>query len=280
MTPNSKCALTFVIFTFNEEKRITRVIRNLQSYGKVLIVDNYSTDSTREIAAAYNCDILLHKNTGWAEDELTVKKVKKKVITDWIYWGYADEMLDSFLLNKIDKIINEDKYDIINVVKKNYYYGEFCYDAFSARLNRIFKKNAIDFTQNKIHHFGRPVVDKNKICVLDRRYYVHHFISDTAHSYIAKLNRYSGLETEVGLETNPIGIGVIILKAIKKVWVNIILGKGYKAGKAGLSLLIIMLLYDIFKDMKFYEYQNSLSSEEVESKNDAVRDEILGNLKL
>ena len=34
--------ITFVIFTYNEEKRIERVIKNLKDYGTVLIADNKS----------------------------------------------------------------------------------------------------------------------------------------------------------------------------------------------------------------------------------------------
>ena len=42
--------ITFVIFTYNEEKRIEYPIRNFINYGNVIIIDNFSTDKTKEIA--------------------------------------------------------------------------------------------------------------------------------------------------------------------------------------------------------------------------------------
>ncbi|OAQ38796.1 hypothetical protein A5893_12160 [Pedobacter psychrophilus] len=53
--------ITFVIFTYNEEDRIERVIKNLKNYGKVLLADNNSTDKTHEIAHKYDCEIFLRK---------------------------------------------------------------------------------------------------------------------------------------------------------------------------------------------------------------------------
>jgi len=34
--------ITFIFFTFNEEKRIKNVIKNVNNYGKVLLIDNFS----------------------------------------------------------------------------------------------------------------------------------------------------------------------------------------------------------------------------------------------
>lgn len=79
--------ITFVLFMFNEEARIERAVRNFLPYGRVLVVDNHSTDRTVEIAKSLGADVLLHKNQGWVEDEHTTSVVKSVVQTPWLYWG-------------------------------------------------------------------------------------------------------------------------------------------------------------------------------------------------
>jgi glycosyltransferase involved in cell wall biosynthesis len=46
----SKNNITFVIFAFNEEKRIAYSIRNFINYGEVVVIDNFSSDRTVEIS--------------------------------------------------------------------------------------------------------------------------------------------------------------------------------------------------------------------------------------
>jgi glycosyltransferase involved in cell wall biosynthesis len=42
--------ITFVLFAYNEEKRIEYPIRNFIKYGEVIVIDNFSTDKTKKVA--------------------------------------------------------------------------------------------------------------------------------------------------------------------------------------------------------------------------------------
>jgi glycosyltransferase involved in cell wall biosynthesis len=271
--------LTFVVFTFNEEKRLPLVLKNFCNFARILIVDNSSTDRTIEIAKEYGCDVLVNKNQGWVEDEITASRVKARVQTDWIYWGYADEMVDASLMNIIGNVIASDNYSVINVEKKNYFLGRFCHGIWAARLNRVFKKDAIDFSGNKIHYFGRVTVPDERIYVVNSKYFVHHFISHTAGKYSNTMNVYSDLEVQVGFNTKPIGMGIILLKAIKRFVVNYAYCGGFKAGIPGLYLILLTIWYDILRDMKLYEAQKRLDVIAIEETNDVVRREILTKVR-
>ena len=122
--------ITFVVFTYNEEQRIEWVIKNFSGWGPVLVVDSFSEDRTVEIAKSYGCEVLLHKNHGWVEDNETVTKVKAAVKTAWIYWAFADEMVDESTLAAILKAARSGKFRIVNIIRKNYYYGKFCHNAY------------------------------------------------------------------------------------------------------------------------------------------------------
>jgi len=182
--------ITFVLFMFNEEARIERAVRNFLPYGHVLVVDNHSTDRTVEIARELGAEVLMHKNPGWVEDEHTTSVVKMAVRTPWLYWGFSDEIVDRPTMEAMLAAVEGGKCSIVNIARKNYYYGEFTHDAYRNTQTRAFKKEAVDFRGNVIHGFGIPTVPESDICQLDPdKYFVHHFISNTAKSYMGSLDR-------------------------------------------------------------------------------------------
>jgi glycosyltransferase involved in cell wall biosynthesis len=265
--------VTFVIFTYNEELRIDRAIRNFIKYGKVLVVDNFSSDSTVEIAKKYNCDILMNKNPGWVEDEITTGRVFDAISTEWIYWAYADELIERKSLENIISIIDRDQHDIISITRKNYYYGRFCYDAFSDRLNRVFRVGAIDFTGNKIHEFGKRLVADSRVYTLPSDLFVHHFISNTATSYLRVMDKYTDIqaEREVKYKSPP----VLMVSSIRCFLEHYLLRSAYKAGISGFSLVINMIYYSWLLNMKKYEVDNHIELNSIELSNNRRRDEIL-----
>lgn len=270
--------ITFVIFTFNEEARIENVIKNFKDFGKILIADNKSTDNTVAIAKSYGCDVYTReKHYVFVENQELVDLLYPKITTDWIYWGFADEMLEKKALLKIAEIIKEDRFDIINIDRKNYFYGDFCYDLYNSRTNKIFKKGSVDFTDNVIHGFGKPVVDNKKILIVDDEFFVHHFISNTASSYLNVINRYTDCEVNFSTQKNT-SILYLILFFLKNVFTNYFFKKGYKAGFSGLVLLELMLFYTLVKNMKVYEYRNGLNPITIEKNNNDKRNSILSGL--
>ncbi|MBU3538247.1 glycosyltransferase [Polynucleobacter sp. UK-Gri1-W3] len=276
MSINFSEEITFVIFTFNEEDRVERVVKNFIKYGKVLIVDNYSVDRTREIALQLGSEILLHKNLGWVDDEFTALAVKDAVTTPWIYWGYADEMVSPGTLVEIQEKIKDSALDIISISRKNYYYGAYCFDAHSGYINRVFRKNAIDFIGNKIHNFGVVTVSKDKILRLNSKiYFIHHFISYTAKDHLRVIDRYTDIQVE---EFESASLYKIIGNILKIFLSNYIGKRGYKAGKAGFYLCMEQIFYHLNLYMKSDE-KNLFSNATIEQINNNQKDIILSNIK-
>jgi glycosyltransferase involved in cell wall biosynthesis len=270
--------ITFVIFTYNEESRIERVIKNFKNYGNILIADNKSTDRTLEIARAYGCDVLVReKHYVFVENQEMVDMIYGKIDSEWIYWGFADEMLEKDTLNEIQRIITAGEHDIIDIDRKNYFYGQFCYDLYHARSHKIFKKGAIDFTDNVIHGMGKPVVSKDRIHVLPDKYFVHHFISNTVQSYLNVINTYTESELET-FQKSSASFWYFIFNVLKAVIKNFYFNRGFKAGFSGLALTELMLFYALVKNIKHYEQNNKLTRKSIEDQNDYYRDKVLSSL--
>jgi len=269
--------VTFVIFTYNEQLRIDRAIRNFIKYGKVLVVDNFSSDSTVEIAKKHNCDILMNKNPGWVEDEITTGRVFDAISTEWIYWAYADELIERKSLERIISIIESDQHDIISITRKNYYYGRFCHDAFADRLNRVFRVGAIDFTSNKIHEFGKRLVADSRVYTLPEDLFVHHFISNTATSYLKVMDKYTDIQAP--RESKYKSKFMLLLQSSKCFITNYFINGAYKAGSAGFYLVLNMAYYVILLSMKKYEHDYSLTGDKIERLNNSHRDDILKTIE-
>jgi glycosyltransferase involved in cell wall biosynthesis len=263
-------SITFVIFTYNEERRIKWAIENFIEWGRVLIVDNYSADKTVDVARSYGCDVLMNKNKGWVEDSETVEKVWAAVRTPWIYWGFADEMADNATLTAISDAVDSNQYCIVNVIRKNFYYGKFCHDAYSARMNRIFKKDAIDFSSNVIHGFGRTTVPKDKIYMLDsKRYYIRHFISNDAKSYLRSMDGYTDIEA--ARTKRNYSLFAILSRTLKSFIAEYFIHGACRAGSAGLFLVLQTIYYGWLLTMKSYENEKGLRAPQIEFLNDTER---------
>lgn len=267
--------LTFVIFTYNEAARIERVLLNLRGTARVLIVDNHSEDDTRERATALGADILLHRNKGWVEDEVTTAIVKNHVQTPWLYWGYADEFLEPETLDLIASVIEADQHDIIGLARDNYYYGAYTHQAYAGGwLPRVFKKQAIDFTGNIIHRFGTITVPKEHIYMADRKkYFVHHMISNTAATFFRSYDHYTNVEAADAVK--PLPPLKLLLRSLKTFAAAYILRGGYKAGAAGLYFCLEMLYFDWLLEMKRYERHHGLDFHGIEDRNNRARNRIL-----
>ena len=269
--------ITFVIFTFNEGARVERAVRNFTRCGRVLVVDNCSSDNTADLAIAAGAQVLRHQNPGWVEDEETVRIVKAAVATPWIYWGYSDEIVDRDTLAALLQVVEEGRHAIVNIARKNYFYGSFTHEAYRNTMNRAFLKDAIDFSGNTIHRFGQPTVPDAMIKALDPdRFFVHHFISNTARSYVGTLDGYTDIEAAHAPFKSP---PVMLLAMLKDFLVNYFLRGGRRAGRAGFYLGMAMLYYRLLLTMKVYEREHGLTRGTIEERNNQVRDRLLVDLE-
>ena len=110
--------ITFVIFTYNEEKRIGYVVRNFVKYGEVLVLDDGSSDKTEEIVKKIGGKFILKplgiKNK-IVETQPVYDYIKKLIKTGWIFWGFADNLMPKTLLEKLVEISQQTKIKYVKI---------------------------------------------------------------------------------------------------------------------------------------------------------------------
>jgi len=98
--------IDYIIPTWNSGKTIKKCLEALTAYGnpnQIIIVDNYSTDDTIEIAKSYGCKIIYDKKSlGSAR-----KKGLKSASTEWIGFVDSDVVISKEWYNKITRYIED-----------------------------------------------------------------------------------------------------------------------------------------------------------------------------
>lgn len=196
-----KSNITFVIFSKNEEKRISYCIQNFLPYGEVLVFDNYSEDRTREIAKKLGAKpILIDKtNVQFDETKPIVDTVMGHVKTDWVFWGFADDMVPKTCLDLYRKISQENKFKVVVQKRKTLMFdGKSELDP-GFISTKFFRIDSLDFRNNTMHQMGKfkSHVKPSDILYLPPidEYATYHFSRDIMVDVIEKINRGSTLQS-------------------------------------------------------------------------------------
>src|SRR5437588_2352606 len=85
-----------VLLTHNEELHIERALASVTPYASVLVVDSFSTDRTRELAAQFGpgVAIVTHKFSGYGPQRAwAIQEARERWSAPWLLLLDADEML-------------------------------------------------------------------------------------------------------------------------------------------------------------------------------------------
>lgn len=130
--------LSIVIATKNEEKTIHDCLKSVGWADEIIIVDDFSTDRTIEIAKRFKAKIFFNRWQGFSEQK---NYGFEKTSRDWILFIDADERVTPELKEEILKIVNSSEtifsaYNIPrlnNILGKDLYYGGW-YPDYQKRL--------------------------------------------------------------------------------------------------------------------------------------------------
>ena len=270
--------ITFVIFTYNEEKRVADVIKNFRHHGEVLILDAGSTDQTKAITIQMGARFLERPKSDatYIDTQVNLDFVRKNIDSEWVYWGCADVLAPFSLLNKIQESIQSSRYKMIKMPFYTYLWGLTQHLTLKARSAIVFHKDYIDFTDNQIHCMGKFLGTNEEILVLphDMRYALRHFSLYNLEKFVHGHLRYANTEA---LEKYSRGQRFSMIKTLaamlRYMWIY---GRhGYRNGKLG---FLIMLNYAMFRLMTYtrlYEIEQGIDLSTVEGNYRSLKDKLL-----
>jgi glycosyltransferase involved in cell wall biosynthesis len=267
--------ITFLVFTFNEERRIEYILRCFHSFGEIVLLDGGSTDRTEEIARKYGARLVLRPPTEYGETESMARFAQDQAKTEWVYWAYADEILPRKLLRKLQEVSRQDRYKIVNIPRKNLHYGlEILNLASSFLTPRFFRKGFVDFRENKIHGMGRFTGRPEEVLNLPVRdeYSIHHCSTYNIRKFEQSHSGYSDTEAGEGKRFNPMRL---LLDPPLYFLRYYLLGGGWRSGWAGLIMTMQYCFFFFNIQAKIWERERGITLESIEQNYDAIKERLL-----
>ena len=258
--------ITFIIFSYNEAHRIEYPIRCHLPYGDVLVVDNFSSDGTAELAKKLGARVLQRDNSGhfgMPECKEEADIVFPHIRTDWVYWGFADDIVPQACLEKYSDIAKGSKYKVVVQKFKTMLYRADMEFLPANTVVKFFKVGALEFLPfgQFIHGIGPYAshVKKDEILFLPplEEYSVHHFSVYTTEKLKANHNKYSTVHA--GLVTSHYIKTKIITAPLLSFLVIYFFQGAFIHGFIVFVVAIEYSYYSFMVNIKAYEKNNNIT---------------------
>lgn len=253
-----KVPVSVVIITKNEEDNIQDCLKSVVWADEIILVDDESTDQTRDIAKKYTDKIFVKKmeNEGrhrnWAYEQARNK---------WVLSLDADERATEELALEISDLLKTNpEYKAYGIPRRNYignywlrYGGEY-----PAQQVKLFLKDEFKYEEVEVHPRGFMQGDTGYLKG-DIIHYSHKDIAD----YLRSLNSHTTLEARKWIATNrKMSFFHALWRGFDRCFYRRLLRKqGYKDGIYGLTVAVFSGLYQIVSYLKYKEMQLKATSE-------------------
>ncbi len=266
--------ITFLLFTYNEARRIEYVLRCFQPFGKVVVMDNHSTDDTAAIARRYGAEVYDHDHPGYVEEESVAANALSKVNTEWVYWGYCDEVLPKTLLRKLIEVAAEGRYSLVRISRKNLHYGveKLNFDS-GGRDSRFFRKGYMDFTGTKIHQFGRCTGKPEEILELpvEDQFSIYHCSTYNIKKFELAHSKYSDIEAG----NRTFSPSKLFMHPLRKFFYYYFQRGAWKSGWPGFIMVMQYCFFLFNVHAKRWENKQGVTLESIEQNYDRVKERLL-----
>jgi glycosyltransferase involved in cell wall biosynthesis len=247
-----KVPLSVVIVTKNEERNIEAALQSVSRFSEIIIIDDFSTDSTISIAHKYTDKIFQIKWQGYARQK---QSGIDKASMPWVLVLDADERVTEELAEEIRTAIESSICSAFYIPRKNFFLGRWIRHGgwWPDYTLRLFRKNSAYMEQREVHEkivaYGKPAY-----CKKPMEHYTYREISD----YIKKMDVYSALAaTELHQKGGSVRFYQLVLKPPVTFLRMFLFQQGFRDGFHGFVLASLYSFYTFLKYLKLWEIDHS-----------------------
>lgn len=231
--------ISAVVLTKNEEKNIIDCLEALKFAEEIIIIDDNSTDRTRDLIEVFektHAKVKLFTRSLDGDFSLQRKFGVEKTKNDWVMFVDADEIISPELSTEIKERIS-DEYSGFLIPRRDFMWGKELIHGETGRtkLLRLFNKNKGSL-RGKVHETWET---KSEVGLLINP--IKHYPHPTISEFLREINFYTDLRAqelkEKGIKANALSI---ILYPKAKFVTNYFLKLGILDGTAGLVHAILM----------------------------------------
>lgn len=244
-----KLKISVVVITKNEQNNIKGCLESVRRLAdEIILVDDFSYDSTVDIAKKYTKKIFQHKlETLGKQKQWASKKAKG----EWILLLDADERINSKLTTEIKSVLRNPQYDAYNIYFQQFFLGKPLPPTLSGGHPRLFRREKGKITADSVHE---RIIIEGKMGQLKNL--IFHYSFRSISQTLAKFNKYTNDEAEIMYQQ---GVRVNLVKIIfclpYHFWIRQKVYKDYKAGTLGFIMTMLFVIYHFLKWAKIWELQ-------------------------
>jgi glycosyltransferase involved in cell wall biosynthesis len=243
-----KIPVSIAVICKNEARNIERLLKSVDDFAEVIIVDSGSTDDTLSIARRYTPHIYHHD---WAGDGPQRQIAMAYCRYDWVLNLDADEQLTPALIEEIKQAITSSEYVAYNLKFNDYFMGQF--DHQYARMHakvRFFRKSGALFQQKEVHASAPNI--QGKVGVLKNP--ILHYGDVSIENKTYKNNLYSTLAAKDKAQRGKKSYAVKLLLVFPLVFIkSYVIRRAFLDGWRGFIGSMISAYYAFLKEAKLYE---------------------------
>jgi len=243
-----KVPLSVVIVTKDEERNIEAALQSVSRFSEIIIIDDFSADSTLSIAHKYTNNIFQIRWQGYARQK---QSGIDKASMPWVLVLDADERVTEELADEIRIAIGSAVYNAFYIPRKNFFLGRWIRHGgwWPDYTLRLFRKGSACMEQREVHE--KIVTDgKTAYCKNPMEHYTYREISD----YIKKMDVYSAL---AATELHQKGVSARLYQLVLKPPVTFLrmflFQQGFRDGFHGFALAVLYSFYTFLKYLKLRE---------------------------
>mgnify|MGYP004485412889 CR=1 FL=1 len=245
--------VSVIILTHNEEENIVDCIQSVSFADQVLVIDDFSTDTTLEKAQQLGAKVIQHPMNGDFGGQRNFAIAQAD--TDWILFLDADERISPQLGREIKAVIEDvDRYAYWIVRENRFHFNKATHGVLRPDwVLRLIPRDGAS-VEGYVHEAIRSTYPSKRLSGP-----MYHYTYDNWNQYFNKFNNYTTLSAE---KYRDKGKSCSFVKDIilRPMWAFIkmyILEKGFLDGKIGFILSVNHYFYTMTKYVKLYYLNKS-----------------------
>ena len=247
--------ISTVVLTHNSEKTLGNTLGSLGFSDEIIVVDDESTDKTRQIARMYKATVFERS----LNDDFSAQRNYglEKAKGDWVLFIDADEIVPSSLVREIETVTSASNKNISGyfISRQDYFGGRGLKYGETSRvmLLRLAKKHAGVWIE-PVHEIWQVRGETAKLT-----HPIHHLPHNDVAQFLAKINRYSSIRARfLYAQGKRSSLWQIIMYPSAKFFVNYIVKLGFLDGMQGLIMAIMMSFHSFLVRTKLWTLERRI----------------------
>lgn len=273
---------TVVLSTFNEEARVEAALRNFHGRAHLMVVDNFSTDKTVEIAKRYTDQIVFRTNPGWGSPDCYRFRMDLAP-TNYMLFALAGQIHPPALVDLYAEVAREGRFKAVATYNIVCSYGVevTTYTRPYSNPDGGFKfcdKRAIDLSRSVIHSELPFTGDKRDILYPPRRreYCIFSFRDDNSNSTELKHARYANEDARARFAKGArAGLGSFAFAFCRHLFGCLLWRGAILQGMPGLINSLWRANYFLSVEIRIWELQNGLTPDAIKAAHAKLKEGIL-----